>query len=84
MREVEAGAKVSLFVGVQDAAREAGEVAGTVEEVGDSWEVDDVGANVEGDGEGGGFHGAVWGLMGGLAVVMGLGGWRNGWMWSGD
>lgn len=46
-----------LFLGAEDAAREAREVvAGSGYEAGDSWDVYDVGADVEGEGEGEGFH----------------------------
>jgi hypothetical protein len=56
-REREAGGKVALFLGAEDAAREAREVvAGSGYEAGDSWDVYDVGADVEGEGEGQGFH----------------------------
>lgn len=45
-REGEAGAKVLLFAGVENAVREAGEIVGAGEEAGYSREMDDVGADI--------------------------------------
>lgn len=42
----EAGLEVKVFVIAEDAAREAGEVVGSLEEAGYAGEVDDVGADV--------------------------------------
>lgn len=56
-REREAGGEFVLFLGAEDTPRETREVvAGSVYEAGDSWDVYDVGADVEGEGEGEGFH----------------------------
>lgn len=43
---LEAGLEVELFLVAEDAASEAGEVVGSLEEAGYAGEVDDVGADV--------------------------------------
>ncbi|EAU37198.1 predicted protein [Aspergillus terreus NIH2624] len=60
--EGETRAKVVLFLVVEDAPDEAREVVAATEETGDAWDVDDVGADVEGVGEGDWFHGDVDGV----------------------
>jgi hypothetical protein len=60
--EGETRAKVVLFSVVEDAPDEAREVVAATEETGDAWDVDDVGADVEGVGEGDWFHGDVDGV----------------------
>lgn len=55
-RFAEARLKVVLFLGAEDAAREADEVVALSEEAGYSGEVDDVCSDVEGEGEWEGLH----------------------------
>lgn len=52
----EARLEVVLFLGAEDATGEAGEVVALSEEAGYSGEVDDVGSDVEGEGEWEGLH----------------------------
>lgn len=57
--------EVALFLVAEDAARETGEIVAARDEAGDAWEVDDVGSDVEGEGE--------WVWLHGVCVELELG-----------